>query len=113
MSRTACVAGAFWAQTVETDNCARRHKKVKRLIIQTPQEELEPAQALVFFRQKLLRLLQPDRSIPGVNCQQFPATVDFAVNILLAKAAFNCDRHVDADMAVTGMQVHVGSKVVG
>jgi hypothetical protein len=57
-----------------------------------------------------LGLPQPDRSVAGMNYQQIAASIELAVNLVLANLARGCDRYVQINVAVAGAQIHIGSK---
>jgi len=45
-----------------------------------------------------------------MNGEQIPTAVEFATNIVVSHLPFYADGHVETDMSVTGMQLHVGGK---
>src|ERR1700722_4438165 len=58
-----------------------------------------------------LSLAQMDRTIAGVDGHQIAAAVPLSPNFVLADCALRCDRHIDIDVSVPGVQVDVRGHV--
>src|SRR5580698_4299817 len=63
-------------------------------------------------RQSLLRFFQVNRAVAGVDGQQVSAAVNFSVDVFVAHAAFDGDRHFEVDVTVVGTKVHIGGKTL-
>src|SRR5215813_4202939 len=60
-----------------------------------------------------LSLSQVDRPIPRVDCQQASAAVQLPVNLILANLSLSRNRHVEINMAITGVEIHIRRKIAG
>src|SRR5579864_5203906 len=58
-------------------------------------------------------LPQVNRAIAGADDQRIAAAIELAAHFVFANLAFGCDGHIEIDVAVAGMQVHVGREVSG
>src|SRR5260370_40375311 len=52
-----------------------------------------------------------NRSISCMNGERVAAAVEFPVNFVLSNLSLSRDRHVEVDVAITGMQAYVGRKL--
>src|SRR5579863_2940928 len=60
-----------------------------------------------------LRLLQPNRTVTGMNRQQIPAPVNLSMNVLLAETPVDGYRNVSFNMPIAGVQIHISGKISG
>src|ERR1700730_19085348 len=53
---------------------------------------------------------QMDRSVARPDRHETSATIDLAADVVLTQLSFGRDRNVQIDMAVAGVQIHIGSQ---